>query len=241
MQNTLLLNIIYIFSLLAAAILLTSIFLSINTVFNVFSLIFVFIASSIMLLMLDLEFTAIVLTAVYVGAISVFFLFVLMTINLRFEDTLEYRDDISRDKLFSLTVLCFFSVFLQSLFYLEIKGVLSFIKLIDFYLGLKLMALNETPQNFLHFNDYFSSSYTERLPYKDFLVNEYAAYGSFELLSSSLALSLNNAIKLKYYADVNLIAKSLFGEMQVVFVVLTFILLFAMIAAVGFAIRSERS
>jgi NADH-quinone oxidoreductase subunit J len=88
---------------------LTSVFLSVNTVFSVFSLILVFLSASSLMLLANYEFYAIVFTTVYVGAVSIFFIFVLMTINLRFEDTLEYYDEIYADKIFSLIFLLFFS------------------------------------------------------------------------------------------------------------------------------------
>ncbi len=106
-----------------AAVFLTSIYISVNTVFSVFSLIVVFMIATVSLVVMDFEFLAIIVTTIYVGAVSVFFIFVLMTINLRFEDSIEYFDEIRLDRTFSFLVLGVFSAFLQSIFYVEFREV----------------------------------------------------------------------------------------------------------------------
>lgn len=57
--------------------------LSKNPIMSVFFLILSFILSAVLFILLGVEFIAIVLLTVYVGAISVLFLFVVMLLNLR--------------------------------------------------------------------------------------------------------------------------------------------------------------
>lgn len=72
----------YFFLLLVLAASLMVI-LSKNPILSVFFLILAFILSAVLLLLLGVEFMAVVLLMVYVGAISVLFLFVVMLLNLR--------------------------------------------------------------------------------------------------------------------------------------------------------------
>ena len=57
--------------------------LSKNPVQAVFFLILVFLGSSVLLLILGLDFTAVIFIVIYVGAIAVLFLFVIMMLNIR--------------------------------------------------------------------------------------------------------------------------------------------------------------
>lgn len=66
--------------LLGAALMLI---LSKNPILSVFFLILAFILAALFFLLLGVEFMAVVLLTVYVGAISVLFLFVVMLLNLR--------------------------------------------------------------------------------------------------------------------------------------------------------------
>ena len=71
----------YFFSTIAvfAAIMVT---VSRNTVYSVFFLILVFISISILFIMIGAEFLGMVMLIVYVGAVSVLFLFVVMMLNI---------------------------------------------------------------------------------------------------------------------------------------------------------------
>jgi len=53
-----------------------------NTVYSVFSLILVFISVSILFIMIGAEFLGMIMLIVYVGAVSVLFLFVVMMLNI---------------------------------------------------------------------------------------------------------------------------------------------------------------
>ena len=70
----------YLFSAIAvfSAIMVT---ISRNTVYSVFFLILVFVSISILFIMIGAEFLGMILLIVYVGAVSVLFLFVVMMLN----------------------------------------------------------------------------------------------------------------------------------------------------------------
>ena len=71
----------YFFSIIAvfAAVMVT---VSRNTVYSVFFLILVFISVSILFIMIGAEFLGMIMLIVYVGAVSVLFLFVVMMLNI---------------------------------------------------------------------------------------------------------------------------------------------------------------
>lgn len=71
--------------LFLSLVLVTSllVILSKNPILSVFFLILSFILSAVLFILLGVEFLAVVLLTVYVGAISVLFLFVVMLLNLR--------------------------------------------------------------------------------------------------------------------------------------------------------------
>lgn len=57
---------------------------SINTIYSVFFLILVFINFSFILLILEIEFISIMLIIIYVGAITILFLFIVMMLDIKF-------------------------------------------------------------------------------------------------------------------------------------------------------------
>ena len=71
----------YFFSIVAvfASVMVT---VSKNTVYSVFFLILVFISISILFIMIGAEFLGMIMLIVYVGAVSVLFLFVVMMFNI---------------------------------------------------------------------------------------------------------------------------------------------------------------
>tara|TARA_B100000749_G_scaffold280523_1_gene277092 strand:- start:104 stop:472 length:369 start_codon:yes stop_codon:yes gene_type:complete len=72
--------IVYIFLLIYSGFLTI---MSVNAIYSVFFLILCFIFSSIIFLFFGAEFIALLLLVIYVGAISILFLFVIMMLNLR--------------------------------------------------------------------------------------------------------------------------------------------------------------
>ncbi len=91
----------YVFSglLLAAA---TWVILAKNPVQAVLSLVLCFFAASVLWMMLEAEFLALVLIFVYVGAVMTLFLFVVMMLNI---DVVSYRDGFVRYLLLGLVVI----------------------------------------------------------------------------------------------------------------------------------------
>jgi len=80
-----------LFGLLCSLILsCTGIFFFNNPVFNVLSLITVFLIGATLLVVIRSEFVAFMIVIVYVGAVVVFFLFVIMMINVALPVTVDY-------------------------------------------------------------------------------------------------------------------------------------------------------
>lgn len=67
-------------------IVLSALLVSTSTMHSLFYLIILFVGTAVFLLMNGTEFLALVYLIIYTGAIAVFFLFVIMLINLRRED-----------------------------------------------------------------------------------------------------------------------------------------------------------
>jgi len=77
---------IYLFCLFVVLLFLAilGIYLSTNPVFAIVSLVLTIILSSLLLFYLGIEFVALILLVVYVGAVSVLFLFVVMLLGTRY-------------------------------------------------------------------------------------------------------------------------------------------------------------
>jgi len=66
-----------------------------NTIFATFSLTIVFICISFILLLINVEFLGIIYLSIYVGAVSVFFLFILFLFDLRIDHVAEKKNQIN--------------------------------------------------------------------------------------------------------------------------------------------------
>lgn len=216
-------------------------------------MVLVFLSSSALLLMLDLEFMALIYTMVYVGAISVFFIFVLMTINLRFEDSSEYLDEVQKEKNFSFFVLLLFSFLLQNSFFIQFKNLTDVKFLILYYQTLK--QYNKKKKSFLSnnffdltsggtgvdFSSYNSKVFNEKYKLSSKLadVSDSVKFNSSSNCTEFFFYTIDRKMQITNYLDYGFIGLDLFGEMQINFVVITFILLFSMIASINFAMRSK--
>jgi len=212
---------------------LTSVFLSVNTVFSVFSLILVFLSASVLLLLANCEFYAIIFTTVYVGAVSIFFIFVLMTINLRFEDTLEYYDEIYADKIFSLFFLLAFSAIFHSVNFIVFGGSrISKSYLTHVYIQSRISLL-ETARSTTTANKINSKMESH--------ANFVSEPAFLENTISFVDFSIWDKLSMRHESagDLSVIGSSLYADMQLNFFLITGILLFTMIAAIGFAVRSK--
>jgi NADH-ubiquinone oxidoreductase chain 6 len=170
-----------------------------------------------MLFFVDLEFMAIVYTTIYVGAVSIFFIFILMTINLRFNDTWEYTDEVYYDRNFSFFILFIFSVLFHDIFYINFRYFLDFKNLLDYYFIFK----NQRESH--HHLDFLNGLYKT----DNFLIDTFAN------------LDFNFFLKPYLYSDIHLLAVNLFTELRMIFLIVTMLLLFSMLASIGFAIRSK--
>lgn len=118
-------NILYnIFALLAiwSAI---RVITSTNPVKSVLFLILVYIFSSFILFLLNVEFLALLYILVYVGAIAVLFLFVVMMLNIK-ENTLKKKFNLNKYIYLFITFIYFL------LIYYDINGINNFSNIMEF-------------------------------------------------------------------------------------------------------------
>ena len=78
-----------------------------NPIYSVFFLISIFINSSIIFIIFDVDFIGIILLLVYVGAIAVLFLFIIMMINMK-----KIENDSNTYLLISITIFFFFFIYI---------------------------------------------------------------------------------------------------------------------------------
>lgn len=140
--------------------------LSKNPIMSVFFLILCFILSSVLFMVLGVEFIALVLLTVYVGAISVLFLFVVMLLNLRIVE------------LYSM----FFSYFSVGWFIFFFTLIVFFIVFgVDYSLLKSVFFMDD---NFFQVNNLLS--YTNNLLYLGCIL--YNVYGHLVLLAGLVLL-----------------------------------------------------
>jgi NADH-quinone oxidoreductase subunit J len=83
------LNIVFYFFSLLLIISATMVIISQHTVFSLLFLVFSFICSAVLLFLLECEFLAFLFVIVYVGAISVLFLFAIMMLESKFNNLIK--------------------------------------------------------------------------------------------------------------------------------------------------------
>lgn len=98
----------FIFSSIALISALFVIF-SRNTVYSVFFLILVFLSSTGLLLISEIEFLAIMLTVIYIGAIIILFLFIVMMLNIN-NDYKDFNNSIYFPTIIILSIIYFFEI-----------------------------------------------------------------------------------------------------------------------------------
>lgn len=82
MKNNIFINIVYFFIVLSSVFVI----ISSNAIYALFFLVLSFIFSSILLILLECEFLALLIIIIYVGAISVLFLFLIMMIDFKMKN-----------------------------------------------------------------------------------------------------------------------------------------------------------
>nr|AHA41629.1 NADH dehydrogenase subunit 6 [Colponema vietnamica]ATY40849.1 NADH dehydrogenase subunit 6 [Colponema vietnamica] len=175
--------------LLIGIILTSTVFISFfkNSVFSIFLLITIFTLSSVLLLCLNVDFTAFVVLSVYVGAIAVLFIFVLLLLNTKYlDDENEYLDTIHETFLQKnkSKFIIFFSAIIASL--------LIILPILDYFL---IFIEFSNTQNLEYIKLLYSNLYIPRTGLENSNVNITAHYlyhpdffGYYVVLSSVLLL-----------------------------------------------------
>jgi NADH-quinone oxidoreductase subunit J len=134
----------FFFFLLSFLLILSALFiiLSKNPIHSILYLILVFVCSSGLLLLLGAEFLSMIFLIIYVGAISVLFIFVIMMLNIRM---IELRENLI--KYVPLTFIISF-ILLFELFYL-FNNLHS-----DFFLTKNSVLLNYFDINYFHVSNF---------------------------------------------------------------------------------------
>lgn len=175
--------------LLIGIILTSTVFISFfkNSVFSIFLLITIFTLSSILLLCLNVDFTAFVVLSVYVGAIAVLFIFVLLLLNTKYlDDENEYLDTINETFLQKNKTKFF--VFFGAI----VASLLIILPILDYFL---IFIEFSNVQNLEYIKLLYSNLYIPRIGLENSNVNITAYYlyhpdffGYYVVLSSVLLL-----------------------------------------------------
>lgn len=139
-MNNFLLDFISLLAILSSVLVITSK----NPVISVIFLIFLFINTAIYLIMLGISFVGISYIIIYIGAITVLFLFIIMMLNIRILDILEIGKEYTKNLPLAIIV--------GSLFIFEIFSV------IPFSLN-NVSILNLTLELFNYISDFILFSY----------------------------------------------------------------------------------
>lgn len=197
-MNNIILDILSFGAVLSSVLVITSK----NPVIAVIFLISLFINTAGYLILTGIGFVGISYIIVYIGAITVLFLFIIMMINIRLLDLLEIGNEYTKN--FPLAII------IGTLFIYEIFNVLPFTSNNAFILNLPLEILNYFNTLFLDLNNLALSATQEKLGnlinntnnsivtdlnLKDFLQIEVLGqglytYGAIWLLLSSIILLL---------------------------------------------------
>lgn len=81
-----------------------------NPIYSILCLIFTFFISSCILLIFDIDFFAVILIIVYIGAIAVLFLFIIMMLNLKLLEKIKKNSFFKFWIGFSLLIIAFFII-----------------------------------------------------------------------------------------------------------------------------------
>jgi len=122
-KNNLSMNLYYfLFLIIISFLLFLSVYVSFstsNTIRSIIFLILIFLISSIYLLFFKLEYLAFIFVIIYVGAIAVFFLFIVMLIDIYKENNLGNKYSLNYFEIISLIFLFLIFFFLPYFYYKE--------------------------------------------------------------------------------------------------------------------------
>jgi len=207
-MNKFLLDILSLGAILSSILVITSK----NPVIAVIFLISVFINAAGYLLIMGVTFVGITYIIVYIGAITVLFLFIIMMINIRLIDLLEFGREYTKN--FPL------AIFIGILFVYEIINVLPFMfnNVLDGYINIPLDLLNQLNSIILN-------------------ASATPTFGATDILASSSSvvdyntLNVNPSIILNHFLQIEILGQSLYTYGAIWLLLSSIILLLAMISA----------
>jgi NADH-ubiquinone oxidoreductase chain 6 len=207
-MNKFLLDILSLGAILSSILVITSK----NPVIAVIFLISVFINAAGYLLIMGVTFVGITYIIVYIGAITVLFLFIIMMINIRLIDLLEFGREYTKN--FPL------AIFIGILFVYEIINVLPFMfnNVLDGYINIPLDLLNQLNSIILNASATPTSGATDILACSSSVVD----YNT---------LNVNPSIILNHFLQIEILGQSLYTYGAIWLLLSSIILLLAMISA----------
>lgn len=220
----------FLIDILAFAALFSSVLVitSKNPVIAVIFLISVFINAAGYLLIMGVTFVGITYIIVYIGAITVLFLFIIMMINIRLIDLLEFGREYTKN--FPL------AIFIGILFVYEIINVLPFMfnNVLD---GNSLQAIPLDLLNQLNSIILNASAEPAAEPagYSN-LINSVNSGQGQALLTQNSNLSAAPSVKLNHFLQIEILGQSLYTYGAIWLLLSSIILLLAMISALFLSI-----
>lgn len=223
-MNKILLDILSLGAILSSILVITSK----NPVIAVIFLISVFINAAGYLLIMGVTFVGITYIIVYIGAITVLFLFIIMMINIRLIDLLEFGREYTKN--FPL------AIFIGILFVYEIINVLPFMfnNVLD---GNSLQAIPLDLLNQLNSIILNASAEPAAEPagYSN-LINSVNSGQGQALLTQNSNLSAAPSVKLNHFLQIEILGQSLYTYGAIWLLLSSIILLLAMISALFLSI-----
>lgn len=223
-MNKFLLDILSLGAILSSILVITSK----NPVIAVIFLISVFINAAGYLLIMGITFVGITYIIVYIGAITVLFLFIIMMINIRLIDLLEFGREYTKN--FPL------AIFIGILFVYEIINILPFMfnNVLDGHINFALDLLNQlnsiilntgdSGNSLLHSSDSAHSLLAGLTQAKDVLANN-------NNLVDYNSQNINPSYILNHFLQIETLGQSLYTYGAIWLLLSSIILLLAMISA----------
>jgi NADH-ubiquinone oxidoreductase chain 6 len=204
-MNNFLLGILSFGAILSSVLVITSK----NPVVAVVFLISLFINTAGYLILIGIGFVGLSYIIIYIGAITVLFLFIIMMINIRLLDLLEIGNEYTKN--FPLAIL------IGTLFVYEIYNVLPFTSNNVFILNLPLNLLYYINALFLDFNNFFLFSHFAPQP----------EYNYIDVTFNSLNIDFN----LNQFIQIEVLGQGLYTYGSIWLLLTSIILLLAMLSA----------
>jgi NADH-quinone oxidoreductase subunit J len=181
---------LFYFSLFSVVIILFSlllIFVS-NPIYSVISLIIIYLFAAFVLICIEIHFLAVVFILVYLGAVVVLFLFIVMMLNIKVQNTLKIFDIL----ISLLFLICMFFFFFKKIFFFKEYDF-------SFYIDIdKFLTFNDSFFDFYSFSkidkDFLDVSYLYNLKFKkqNYIIFGFLLYSYFyvEIIIASYILLL---------------------------------------------------